>query len=61
MSSEVTTIFKTQNLSEETISIIDQIIQNNVHSEALERNRNDLSIAHLNTQSICVFIYFILC
>ena len=44
--------FNTRNLLEETISITDQSIQNNVHSEALETNRNDLSIAHLNTQSM---------
>ena len=44
--------FNTQNLSEETISITDQTILNNVHSEALETNRNHLSIAHLNTQSM---------
>ena len=44
--------FNTQNLSEETISITDQTIQNNVHSEVLETNRNHLSIAHLNTQSM---------
>ena len=42
--------FNTQNLAEKTISIVtDQTIQNNVHSEALEMN---LSIAHLNTQSM---------
>ena len=35
MLSEGTTIFYTQNLSEETISITDQTIQNSVHSEAL--------------------------
>ena len=44
--------FNTQNLSEETVSLTDQTIQNNVHSEGLETNRNDLSIAHLNTQSM---------
>ena len=47
-----TTTFNTQDLSEETILITDQTIQNNVHSEALETNRNHLSIAHLNTQSM---------
>ena len=52
MLSEGTTIFNTQNLSEETISITDQTIQNNIHSKALETNRNHLSIAHLNTQSM---------
>ena len=31
-------LFNTQNLSEETISITDQAIQNNVHSEALKTN-----------------------
>ena len=46
--SEGTTIFKTQNLSEETILITDQTMQNNIHSQALETNRNHLSIAHLN-------------
>ena len=40
--------FNTQNLPEETISTNDQTIQNNVHSEALETNRNPLS----NTQSM---------
>ena len=45
-------VFNTQNLSEETISITDQTIQNNGHSEALETNRNHLSIAHLNAQSM---------
>ena len=49
---EGTTLFNTQNLSEETISITDQTIRNNVHSEALETNRNYLSITHLNTQSM---------
>ena len=44
--------FNTQNLSEKTISITHQTIQNNVHSEALEANGNHLSIAHLNTQSM---------
>ena len=44
--------FNTQNLSEEIISITDQTIQNNVHSEALETNRNHLSITHLNAQSM---------
>ena len=44
--------FNTQNLSEEAISITDQTIQNNVHSEVLETNRNHLSIAYLNTQSL---------
>ena len=44
--------FNTQNLSEETISIKDQTTQNNLHSQALEQNRNHLSIAHLNTQSM---------
>ena len=52
MLSEGTTFFNTQNLSEETILITDQKIQNNFHSQALEANRNHLSIAHLNTQSI---------
>ena len=52
MLSEGTTIFNTQNLSEETISITGQTIQNNVHSETLETNRNHLSIPHLNTQSV---------
>ena len=42
--------FNTQNLSEETISITDQTIQNNVHSKALEKNRSHLSIALRNTQ-----------
>ena len=49
--------FNTQNLSQETISITDQTIQNNVHSEALETNRNHLSIAHLNTQSTFLHFY----
>ena len=49
---EGTTLFNTQNLSEETISITDQTIRNNVLSEALETNRNYLSITHLNTQSM---------
>ena len=44
--------FNTQNLSEETISVTDQTTQNNVHSEALETNRNHISTAHLNTQSM---------
>ena len=44
--------FNTQNLSEETISITDQTIQNNVHSEALETYRNHLCITHLNRQSM---------
>ena len=44
--------FNTQNLSKETISITDQTIQNNVHSEALETNRNHFNISHLNTQSM---------
>ena len=44
--------FNTQDLSEETISITDQTIQNIFHSQNLETNRNYLSIAHLNTQSI---------
>ena len=44
--------FNTQNLPEETISITNQTIQNNVHSEVLETNRNYRSIAHLNTQSM---------
>ena len=48
---EGTAIFNTLNLTEETISITDQTIQNNVHSKALETNRNHLSISHLNTQS----------
>ena len=52
MLSEGTTVFNTQDLSEETISITDETIQNNVHSEALETNRNHLNIAHLNTQSM---------
>ena len=43
--------FNTQNLSEETIPITDQTIQN-IYSEALETNRNHLSITHLNTQSM---------
>ena len=34
------------------LNVLDQTIQNNVHSEALETNRNHLSIAHLNTQSM---------
>ena len=51
MLSEGTTIPNTLNLPEETISITDQTIQNNVHCEALETNRNHLSISHLNTQS----------
>ena len=44
--------FHAQNLSKETISTTDQTIQINVHSEALETNRNHLSIVHLNTQSM---------
>ena len=44
--------FNTQNLSEETISITDRTTQNNLYSQALEQNRNSLSIAHLNTQSM---------
>ena len=54
MLTEGTTFFNIQNFSDKTISIIDQIIQNNVHSEAnlLETNRNHLSIAHLNRQSM---------
>ena len=52
MLSEGSTIFNTQNLSEETISITDQTIQTNVHSETLETYRNYFSIAHLNTQSM---------
>ena len=44
--------FSTQNLSEEMLSITDQTIENNVHSESLETYRNHLSIAHLNTQSM---------
>ena len=51
MLSEGTTIFNTQNLLEETISITDQTMQNNAYSEAFERNRNHLSITHLKTQS----------
>ena len=35
---EGTAIFNTLNLPEETISITDQTIQNNVHSKALETN-----------------------
>ena len=42
--------FNTQNLTEETISITDQTIHNNVHSEALETNRHHLSIVYLNTE-----------
>ena len=54
MLTEGTTFFNIQNFSDKTISIIDQIIQNIVHSEAnlLETNRNHLSIAHLNRQSM---------
>ena len=44
--------FNTQNLSEKTISITDQARRKNVHSKALEANRNHLSMAHLNTQSM---------
>ena len=44
--------FNTQNLSKETISVTDQAIQNNVHSETLERYRNHLGIAHQSTQSM---------
>ena len=52
MLSEGSTIFNTQNLSEETISINDQTIQTNVHSEALETYRNYFIIARVNTQSM---------
>ena len=44
--------FNTENLSEETISITDETMQKNVHYEALETNRNHLSITHLNTKSM---------
>ena len=45
--------FNTQNLSKKkTISITNKTVHSNVHSEALETNRNHLSISHLNTQSM---------
>ena len=50
MLSEGSTIVNTQNLLEETISITDQTIQTNVHSETLETYRNYFNIAYLNTQ-----------